>query len=228
MRSLSRLVAGILLLIGSTDEARADFDLCNRTTWWLDANVTYGVQGRYTSIGRPRLLLPGECKTLIEGPIDLDMAYYVTAFTASGVYEQTPDWQLSTDYSLCNIDGQAIFFKTDDEPQPCDDDELTFATWRRVLPDAADFTLAFTSEQDWTLEQARIAGAQQFLNLLGYDVGPVDAVAGRRTGRGLRRYQADQGLNVGREVTPEIVAALASSLRQRFLARQPRLQRPER
>jgi uncharacterized membrane protein len=227
MRSLSRLVAGILLLIGLTDEARSDFDLCNRTSWWLDANLTYGVEGRYTSIGGPRLLLPGECRTLIDGPIDLDMAYYLTAFTASGAYEQAPDWHLPTDHGLCNVDGRGIFFETG-QPQPCDDDELTFATWRRILPDATDFTFDFTSEPDWTLEQAHIAGAQQFLNLLGYDVGPVDAVAGRRTVRGLRRYQVDQGFAVDGKVTPELVAALAASLRQRFLARQPRLQRPER
>jgi uncharacterized membrane protein len=227
MLTLGRLAACALVLIGSTDEVRADFDLCNRTAWWLDANLTYGVQGRYTSVGGPRLLLPGACKTLIEGPVDLALAYYVTAFTASGGYEQAPDWHLPTDHGLCNVDGRGIFFEID-RAQPCDDDELTFATWRRVLPDAADFTFAFTSAPDWTLDQARIAGAQQFLNLLGYDVGPVDAVVGRRTARGLRRYQADQGRTVDGEVAPEIVAALASSLRQRYLARQPRLQTPAR
>jgi uncharacterized membrane protein len=229
MRSLRGLVGGLLMLVGVTGEVRADFDLCNRTAWWLDANLTYGVQGRYTSVGGPRLLLPGECKTLIEGPVDPVLAYYVTAFTASGAYEQAPDWHLPTDHGLCNVDGRGIFFEID-RPQPCDDDELTLASWRRVLPDPADFTFAFTSAftsaSDWTLEQARRGGAQQFLNLLGYDVGPVDAVVGRRTTRGLRRYQADQGRTADGEVTPEIVAALASSLRQRYLARQPRLLDP--
>ena len=50
---------------------------------------------------------------------------------------------------------------------------LALAGWLKVLPDAEDFSFEVKSEEGFTLDQARAAGAQQFLNL-GYDVGPVD------------------------------------------------------
>jgi hypothetical protein len=132
-----------------------------------------------------------------------------------------------TDYSLCNVDGRKIFFKSD-EPHPCADRFLTFADWYRVLPDADDFSFALISKESFTLDQARAAGAQQFLNLLSYDVGPVDGIIGARTDRGLRRYQKDFGLRADGRLTAQLVEGMGLALRQAYASREIILQSPKR
>jgi hypothetical protein len=134
---------------------------------------------------------------------------------------------MPTDYSLCNVDGRKSFFKND-EPQPCDDEFLTFAGWLKVLPESDDFSFEVMSKEGFTLDQARAAGAQQFLNLLGYDVGPVDGIIGARTDRGLRRYQKDFGLRADGRLTAELVEGMGLALRQAYASREIILQSPKR
>jgi hypothetical protein len=224
MRLVAALIASTLTAIGLTDEAKSDLNLCNHTPWWLDANLTYGVPNDYRSVGAPRLLLPGRCKALLQGSIDLSVEYYVAAYPASGVYEQEFDWPMPTSHGLCNADGQQIFFKKDDS-QPCGDESLTFADWFQILPAPEDFSFEFKSNENFTLEQARIAGAQHFLNLLGYDVGPVDGIVGIRTDRGLRRYQRDSGLRADGRLTTDLLERMASALRRAYASREIILQR---
>ena len=71
MRPVATLRVSILMVIGLSGEAKSDFNLCNHTPLWLDANLTYGARDDYRSVGAARLLLPGECKTLIRGPLRL-------------------------------------------------------------------------------------------------------------------------------------------------------------
>ena len=52
--------------------------------------------------------------------------------------------------------------------------------------------------------------AQRILNLLGYNVGPVDGILGPRTTAGIRSYQADQNLTQNGTIN----ASLMSSLRR--------------
>lgn len=227
MRSVATLLISILIVTGSGDEAKSEFSLCNHTALWLDANLTFGARDDYRSVGAARLLLPGECKTLIRGPLRLSSAYYVAASPASGVYDQSFDWRMPTDYSLCNVNGRKLFFKSD-EPQPCDDAFLTFAEWHRIWPDSDDFSFALISKESFTLEQARAAGAQQFLNLLGYDVGPVDGILGARTDRGLRSYQKDFDLPADGRLTAQLVEGMGLALRQVYASREIILQSPKR
>jgi peptidoglycan hydrolase-like protein with peptidoglycan-binding domain len=84
------------------------------------------------------------------------------------------------------------------------------------------------SKEGFTLEQARAAGAQQFLNLVGYDVGAVDGVVGARTDRGLRRYQKDFGLRADGRLTAELVERMGMALRQAYTSRTIILQSPKR
>ena len=73
MQLVAALIASMLIAIGLTDEAKSDLNLCNHTPWWLDVNLTYGVPNGYSSVGAPRLLLPGHCKTLLQGPTNLSV-----------------------------------------------------------------------------------------------------------------------------------------------------------
>jgi Putative peptidoglycan binding domain/Protein of unknown function (DUF1036) len=225
MRLVAALIASTLAVMGLTDEAKSDLNLCNNTPWWLDVSLTYGVPNGYSSVGAPRLLLPGHCKTLLHGPTKLSVEYYVAAYPASGVYEQDFDWLVPASHGLCNADGQRIFFKKDD-PQPCSDESLTFADWFQIMPDSADFSFEFHSNENFTLEQAQIAGAQQFLNLLGYDVGPVDGIVGTRTSRSLSRYQKDSGFRPDGRLTNDLLEGMASALRRAYASEEIVLQRP--
>jgi uncharacterized membrane protein len=217
VRAVATMMISTMIMLGLSNEARSDFTLCNHTALWLDANLAYGVADDYTSVGAAGLLLPGECKTLIRGPATSSVEYYVAAYPASGVYEQAFDWRMPTDHGLCKVDGEKIFFRSD-QPQPCDNRCLAFANWLKVVPDTEDFSFRI-EEESFTLDQARAAGAQRFLNLLGYDVGPVDGIVGPRTERGLRRYQTDMGVRADGRLTAELVESMAVALRRIYASR---------
>jgi hypothetical protein len=51
MRPLAMLIASTLMILGLSDEAKSDFNFCNHTALWLDANLTYGVPNDYSSTG---------------------------------------------------------------------------------------------------------------------------------------------------------------------------------
>jgi Putative peptidoglycan binding domain len=169
--------------------------------------------------------VPGHCKTLLHGPTNLSVEYYVAAYPASGVYEQEFDWPMPTSHGLCIADGHQIFFKKDD-PQPCGDESLTFADWFQIVPGSEDFSFEFQSNENFALEQAQIAGAQQLLNLLGYEAGPIDGIVGTRTTRGLRLYQRDAGLRPDGRLTTELLEGMASALRRAYASKEIVLQRP--
>jgi uncharacterized membrane protein len=227
VRAVATLVISTMIMLGLSNEARSDFTLCNHLALWLDANLTYGVADDYTSVGAAGLLLPGECKVLIRGPATSSAEYYVAAYPASGVYEQTFDWRMPTDHGLCDIDGEKIFFRSD-QPQPCDNRYLALANWLKVVSDTEDFSFRIESEESFTLDQARAAGAQQFLNLLGYNVGPVDGIVGPRTERSLTRYQTDVGLRADGRLTAELVESMAAALRRIYASRKIVLESPKR
>jgi len=56
--------------------------------------------------------------------------------------------------------------------------------------------------------RAQVRQVQAALNTLGYDAGPVDGVAGRRTQRAIATYSADHGLPSGRSISPAFLEAL--------------------
>lgn len=64
--------------------------------------------------------------------------------------------------------------------------------------------------QDDTRET--IAAAQQRLNNLGYDAGPVDGAYGPKTRAAIRSFRQDQGLPPGDQATPELIVALDQAL----------------
>jgi peptidoglycan hydrolase-like protein with peptidoglycan-binding domain len=94
------------------------------------------------------------------------------------------------------------------------------------VPGSEDFSFEFQSNENFTLEQAQIAGAQQFLNLLGYEAGPIDGIVGTRTTRGLRLYQRDAGLRPDGRLTTELLEGMASALRRAYASKEIVLQRP--
>lgn len=54
----------------------------------------------------------------------------------------------------------------------------------------------------------RVGRVQSALQALGYDVGPVDGIYGRRTAAAIRRYQDDEGLPATGTIGPDLLAAL--------------------
>lgn len=55
------------------------------------------------------------------------------------------------------------------------------------------------------LKRAYVIGIQQALAARGYDPGPIDGIAGRRTREAIRRYQSDAGLPVDGQPSPELL-----------------------
>ena len=85
----------------------------------------------------------------------------------------------------------------------------------------------FTSDRngDWTCHARRpgaqsgqeqaVRRAQDLLNQLGYDAGPVDGIVGRRTTAAVKRFQSASGMTADGWVTGSLVSALAAAVEAR-------------
>lgn len=88
------------------------------------------------------------------------------------------------------------------------------ATWEGLKRDSEGL---FGGES----ETDAVAEAQRLLNEKGYDAGPADGVAGPRTTRAVRAYQADHGLRRTGRVDEEVLASLRGDDRERARAEPP-------
>lgn len=78
------------------------------------------------------------------------------------------------------------------------------APWRRDAPAATN-----------------IRGVQSNLAALGYNPGPVDGVAGAQTRAAVRQYQADNGLSVNGNISPELAQDIYGKAQARQAAAAP-------
>lgn len=208
MRSILLLTGINLMMITVAIEARSELILCNHTSWWLSSVIIHNQESASHSI------LPGECKSIVESPLDVNEEYYATA-AIPRVYEEESDWEMKTDHGLCVRDGRYIFFKTG-EAAPCKDRYRSLFDYLRIVPNSTEFVLDLYDDQEFSLKEARIAGAQRFLNAQDFDVGSVDGINGVRTKRGLAGYEKRHGLGRDGLVTPELIEAMAEIQRDTF------------
>ena len=69
---ISTIAASIALLAATP--ARAELTLCNRTSYRMEAAIGLEKHAKVATRGRFRLD-PGECRQVLEGPLDADMVY---------------------------------------------------------------------------------------------------------------------------------------------------------
>lgn len=184
MRATATAAAALVLLASSP--AAAELTLCNRTSYVMDAAI--GLEKRANVSTRGWFHVdPGQCRQVVDGPLDVDMVY---------VYSRTPPVYGSAPLpqyghaELCIRDGN---FEIGDA-RGCPASQQARFTAARPTDSAKGPEVSLAEESDYDDAQARLAGIQRLLVISGYDASPIDGVQGAKTQRAMAKFIADRKL----------------------------------
>lgn len=187
--------------------AHADYRFCNATSYVLDGAIAFDTGGKLTSRGWLRMP-PGECGIAVEGPVAIEN-YYVFARSIDA-HEGSIKY-FSGNESFCIVERD---FEIEGREQ-CAMRGYDSADFLRVsTKPGKDWTTTFSEASEYTMEQARIAGAQRLLKDIGFSLNRVDGIAARNTSRAVEAFQRSAGASV----TGRVDELLIEKLTERVLA----------
>ena len=184
MRSLG--VAAVLVA-ALTAPARADLQLCNRTSYVVDTALGVEVKTSTATRGWFRID-PGQCRTVMQGSVEADHVYvHGRALSAYGASPLAPAGQAD----LCIADGHFLI----PGARRCEGRQR-IVRFSEVKPMETETGLVanLAEEADYSAEQARLAGIQRLLVIAGYDANPIDGIEGKKTEAALNQFIKDRGL----------------------------------
>jgi uncharacterized membrane protein len=184
MRAAALASFGLLILAASP--AQAELSLCNRTSYRMDAAI--GLERRATVETRGWFRVdPGQCRQVIDGPYDAEMAYIYTR--TPQVYGSAPLPQ-NGNADFCIRDGDFTIANG----RECPMSQQARFTPARPSDSPKGPTINLAEEADYDDAQARLAGIQRLLVIAGYDANPIDGVQGGKTTAALNKFLADRKL----------------------------------
>jgi uncharacterized membrane protein len=185
---------GLLVLLAATP-ARAQLTLCNRTSYLMHTAIGLEKGANVATRGWFRLE-PGQCKQVVDGPLDADTVY-VHARTPP-VYGNAPLPQ-NGETELCIRAGE--FTIADARGCPRSEQARFSPAKPSDSPNGPVVNLAERADYDDT--QARLAGIQRLLAIAGYDTYPIDGVRGANTQTAIDQFIKDRHLPVDAAASPD-------------------------
>ncbi len=187
-RSLTLLAAAAALVTLSLP-ARADFQICNRMSYVVEAAVGLQEAGALVTRGWYRVD-PGQCRVTVEGTVNADR-FYVHA-RALPPYGTSPTPH-SADTELC-VGKQHFIVPAAGRGCSRIGQQLARFTEVKPYPSDTGWTAYLTEEAEYNDEQARLAAVQRLLTINGYDANPIDGLKGRKTDAALAAFLKDHNL----------------------------------
>ena len=178
-----------LALMALLVPARADFQLCNRMSYVVEAAVGLQEGGALTTRGWFRID-PGQCRVTIEGQVTAER-FYIHA-RALPVYGPSLSAQ-GGQTELC-VGKQNFIVPA--AGRGCSRTGQQLARFSEVKPYPSDtgWTAYLTEEAEYNDEQARLAAVQRLLTINGYDANPIDGLKGRKTDTAIAAFLKDRAL----------------------------------
>lgn len=234
MRVASSLAALLLaLMLAWAGDAQADYRFCNATSYVLqgavatpppgtpdakqlsaasaasDAALAGGtsVERRWTSHGWTDIL-PGECQSVLPGPLAKG-DYFVFARSINAHHGP-----------IKYFSGNARFCTLPDEFEIKGRENCAMRGYEshdfiRVHVKAGDeWTTTFDEPRDYSLAQARIAGAQRLLQDNGLSLPKIDGYAAKNTRRAVMAFQRASGRSVTGAIDRDLILALIDGARK--------------
>lgn len=175
--------------------ARAEWTVCNETSYVLQVAIAYDEAGRRVTEGWTRLR-PSDCKAVRRGPL-AEGEHYLYARSSrahrGGLREWSGEAKLCVDSTDFSLAGEASCEDVGFETRSFIAIDIDDREWRTRLREPVSPLAPLT------LDTARLAGIQRLLRDNGYDVKEVDGLPGRRTDRALRKFLD----TIGRRDTPK-------------------------
>lgn len=183
-----RYALAALALFVTASAARADLELCNNTSFVIEAAIGVETKGAAATRGWLRVD-PGACRSVLRGEITADHLYlHARALPLYGALQPLS----ASHINLCAGNGDFLIAGAHKCSKP-EERLLPFAEMRPTK-NGNNATLYIAESAGYEPEQARVAAIQRLLILAGFDAAPIDGSFG-----------------------PKGEAALASFLRSRTL-----------
>jgi uncharacterized membrane protein len=203
VRSIAALSAGLFVAAGGP--ARAELALCNRTSYQMQAAIGLEKQANVATRGWFRID-PGQCRQVVDGPLDVDMVYVHTR--TPPVYGAAPLPQ-NGHAEFCIRDGNFDIADARD----CPVSQQANFTAARPSDSPKGPVVNLAEEADYDDSQARLAGIQRLLGIAGYDANPIDGVDGTKTQAALTKFLADRKLPSDAASKPDFFDTLFEAAR---------------
>lgn len=169
--------------------ARADFQICNRMSYVVEAAVGLQESGALVTRGWFRVD-PGQCKVTIDGTLTAER-FYIHA-RALPVYGTSPSPQ--SGYAELCVGKQNFIVPAAGRGCARPGQQLVRFTEVKPYPSDTGWTAYLTEEAEYDDEQARLAGVQRLLTINGYDANPIDGLKGKKTDTAIAAFLKDRGL----------------------------------
>lgn len=208
--SIARLLTVAVLLAAFCVHARADLEICNRTSFAI--NAALGIEDKGTAATRGWFRVdPGQCRSVMRGNPDFERLYvHARPLPIYGHVEPLTLPQLQ----LCVGEDEGDFLIAG--ARRCMEANHRLAGFTAVKPGKSDRGIAvFVAEPaDYTPEQARFAAIQRLLSLAGYDATPIDGLSGPKSEAALAAFLRERNLAADAAATSDFVERLIGAVRE--------------
>jgi len=203
IRGLIGMVAASISLLATP--AQAELTLCNRTSYRMEAAIGLEKRANVETRGWFRLD-PGECRQVLNGPLDVDMVY---------LHSRTPPVYGSAPQPK---NGQADFCTRKDDfdianARNCPVSQQAHFSAAKPSDSPKGPVVNLAEEADYDDVQARLAGIQRLLVIAGYDAYPIDGVQGAKTQAAIAKFLNDRKLPADFVTTPKFFDTLVEAAR---------------
>ena len=197
------MVAASISLLATP--AQAELTLCNRTSYRMEAAIGLEKRANVETRGWFRLD-PGECRQVLNGPLDVDMVY---------LHSRTPPVYGSAPQPK---NGQADFCTRKDDfdianARNCPVSQQAHFSAAKPSDSPKGPVVNLAEEADYDDVQARLAGIQRLLVIAGYDAYPIDGVQGAKTQAAIAKFLNDRKLPADIVTTPKFFDTLVEAAR---------------
>ena len=189
VKSFLALIGITIALAARAEPARADFQICNRMSYVVEAAVGLQEGGSLVTRGWYRID-PGQCRVTIEDTVSADR-FYVHA-RALPAYGTSPTPQAGN-ADLC-VGSKHFILPSAGRGCSRSGQQLARFTEVKPYPSETGWTAYLAEESDYGDEQARLAAVQRLLTINGYDANPIDGMKGRKTDAALAAFLKDHNL----------------------------------
>lgn len=202
-----RAFLAAIFFVVAASAARADLEICNRTSFVIETAIGVETKGAAATRGWFRVD-PGSCRSVLRGEATHDHIYlHARALPLYGALRPLS----AAHISLCT--GNADFLIAG--AKKCEKPEGQMLPFAEVKPSKSgnNTSLYVAESAGYEPEQARIAAIQRLLTLAGFDAEPIDGTLGAKSEAALASFLRSRSLAADAMLRPDFIDVLLASAR---------------
>ncbi|MBX3519669.1 MAG: DUF1036 domain-containing protein [Xanthobacteraceae bacterium] len=202
-----RFLLAAVFLLAAMQPARADLEICNRTSFVIEAAIGIESKGAAATRGWFRVD-PGACRVVLRGePIADHLYLHARALALYGALRPLS----AAHIDLCTGSGDFLLAGA----KQCAKAEDRLLPFAEVRPSkSGDNSALFVAESaGYDAEQARFAAIQRLLTLAGFDAEPVDGMPGAKSELALAAFLKSRNITAEAALRADFIDLLLAAAR---------------